>query len=163
MALGTALLLIAIVALLIYSERFRKFAGVSLLVLVVVGFVFYAWLEQNSRESRRRYEQRKTLIKGSEIELFDLRLSRSSYNGSPEYLYGRVRNNSRYALSEVRLILQYRDCVKPDNCETVGEDDVTVREDVPPGQSRDFQQSVLSSTRIAPRGSFDGPTGSITS
>lgn len=152
MSLGIAILVIALLTFLVVSKGFRKVAAVALVVLLVAAALLYLWSEHSSREYARKRELAKSFIRHSEVEVVDPRVSFSSYDGSPSKITGRIRNNSRHHLESIELELVFQDCISGGECETVGEADEEIRVLVPPGQSRDFEEHILSGPRLNPKG-----------
>jgi hypothetical protein len=154
MSLGVALVVIVVIYFLIKSEGFRKAALIAVGLCVLGGFLLYFYFENQKAESARKIAYAKTLIKSNQIEIIEPRVSFSSYDGRPDRVTGRLRNNSSYAIRSVELQLRFEDCPAPAQCETVGmtEDDVSV--DVPPGQSRDFD-SYLTGDRMSAKGKLN--------
>jgi len=151
MSLGIALVVIVVLYFLIKSEGFRKAALVVLGLLVLGALLVYLYLGHDKAESARKVAHAKTLIAKNQIDIIDARVSFSSYDGRPERITGRLRNNSNYTVRSVELHLQFQDCAANGACETVGDDNEDVLVNVPPGQSRDFDSSIYGN-RISARG-----------
>jgi hypothetical protein len=151
MSLGIALIVIVVLYFLIKSEGFRKAALVVLGVVVLGALLVYLYVEYDKAESARKLAHARTLIAKNQIEIIDARVSFRSYDGSPERITGRLRNNSNYTVQSVELHLQFQDCAANEACETVGDDDEDVHVNVPPGQSRDFDSSIYGN-RISAKG-----------
>jgi hypothetical protein len=64
---------------------------------------------------------------------------------------GRIKNNSAYPLESVEVRLVFQDCSPGKGCETVGDQNEEIRADVPPGQSRDFEEYIFGPA-ISPKG-----------
>lgn len=140
MSLGLAVVVIAIIALMFLSEKFRKSAFIFLAVtcaLIVILLVI--WWQQSEREQRLS-KQRVGL---AEVELLEPQLIRP-YSGSYA-IQGEIKNLSkRYTVNSFAIELKIYDC--PPNysnlsaCElayTKTDDYVSVR--VPPNQRRKFE------------------------
>ncbi len=151
MSLGAAFIVIVVIFFLIKSQGFRKAALVVLGLTLLGGVILYGYLENQQSETERRLAYAKTLIKTGQIEIIDPRVSFNSYDGSPNSITGRLRNNSAYAVQSVELHLRFQDCASEGSCETIGEDDEDLSVGVPPGQSRDFN-SYLAGGRMSARG-----------
>jgi hypothetical protein len=151
MSLGIALVVIVVLYFLIKSKGFRKAALVVLGLVVLGALLIYLYLEHDKAESARKLAHAKTLIAKNQIDITDARVSFSSYDGRPERITGRLRNNSNYAVRSVELHLQFQDCAADGACETVGDNDEDVLVSVPPGQSRDFDSAVYGN-RISVKG-----------
>lgn len=127
---------IIVLVLLIVSSGFRKFAGVLIGLAALVGGFFYLKNEQEESRSLSR-------IKNSELvfETVTLKPNYSSYK-----MVGRIKNNSpKYTLKKVTFMVSVNDCVGEAgsrNCITIGESNVNAYLIVPPGQARDFEESV---------------------
>jgi len=154
MSLGVAILILGLLFLLIFSPAFRRFAAIALGILVVALLLVVGWYKQNEAERERKRDAAKTLIKTNQIELVDPRVSFSSYDGRPERLIGRIKNDSTYPLDSVELKLVFQDCSPQNKCETVGEVEDVIHANVPPGQSRDFEEYISGPT-ISPKGRIE--------
>jgi hypothetical protein len=143
MSLGVALVVIVILYLLIKSQGFRKAALVVLGLCILGGFLLYGYFENEKAESARKLAHAKTLITSDQIQIIDPRVSFNSYDGRPDRITGRLRNNSKYAVRSVELQLRFEDCPVGGACETVGMNEEDVSASVPPGQSRDFDSYIL--------------------
>lgn len=138
---------IVVLILLVVFPGFRKFAGGLVALAVVVGGFFYL---QNEREESHSLSR----IKNHELifENVTLNPDYSSYK-----IAGRIKNNSaKYTLKEVTLIVTMQDCSgesRSQNCITIGESNETMYITVPPGQARDFDESVyFPGENINPKG-----------
>lgn len=151
MSLGVAILILGLLYWLIVSPRFRRVAAIILGIVVGAVLLFVLWYRHNEAEQQRKREAAKTYIKTNQIELVDPRVSFSSYNGRPERLSGRIRNNSTYALENVEVRLIFQDCSPQNKCETVGDEKTQINVNVPSGQSRDFEE-YLSGPAVSPKG-----------
>jgi hypothetical protein len=69
-----------------------------------------------------------------------------SDDGTNYELAGRIKNNSRkFTLTHLDIIVAMQDCpgISPtSNCVTIGESRVSIYEEIPPGEARDFKKSV---------------------
>lgn len=149
MSLGVVILILGLLYFLIASPRFRQVAAVVLGILVVAVLIFVGWYQENQAQQRRKREAAKTYIKTDQIEVVDPRVSFASYNGSPERITGRVRNNSGYVLESIDLRLIFQDCSALNQCETVDDEKSQIHVVVPPGQSRDFDEYLYGSALSA--------------
>ena len=151
MSFGVAILILGLLFLLIASPRFRRVAAVALGVVVVAVLLFIGWIHQNEAEQEHKRELAKSYIKSEQIQLVDPRVSFSNYDGRPERISGRIRNDSGYPLERLELRLIFQDCIPKGGCETVGDDKVELSTRVPPQQSRDFEEYILGSA-LSPKG-----------
>jgi 4-amino-4-deoxy-L-arabinose transferase-like glycosyltransferase len=94
MSLGVVILVLGLLYLLIVSPRFRRFTGIILAFLAVAVLLVVWWYRRNEANRRHKQEIAKTYIKPNQIELVDPRVSFSTYDGRPERLTARIRNNS---------------------------------------------------------------------
>jgi len=116
----------------------------------VVGGFFYL---QNEREESRSLSR----IKNSELVFENVTL-KSDYGGYK--IAGRIKNNSpKYTLKQVTFIVTMQDCSgesPSQNCITIGENNETAYLTVPPGQARDFDESVyFSGGSLNPKGHLE--------
>jgi hypothetical protein len=113
--------------------RFRKVLLGTAALLVGIVAIVYLKDESEKAASKKR-------ISPSEIELADLGL-RASY-GTSYVITGRVRNRSRYTLSDFAIQVTLEDCQTDTTCDVVFQDNQSPRFVlVPPGQARDFKIS----------------------
>jgi hypothetical protein len=151
MSLGIAVVLIVVLYFLIKSKGFRKAALVVLGLAVLGALLAYLYEKHDRAESERKLAYARSLIAKDQINIIDPRVSFSSYDGRPERITGRLRNNSNYPVRSVELHLQFQDCAADGACEIVGDSDDDVLVNVPPGQSRDFDSSIYGN-RISVKG-----------
>ncbi len=141
---------IVVLILLVVFPGFRKFAGGLVVLAVVVGGFFYL---QNEREESRSLSR----IKNHELVFENVTLN-PDYSGYK--IEGRIKNNSaKYTLKAVTLIVAMQDCTgepRSQNCITIGESNETMYLAVPPGQARDFDESVyFSGGNLNPKGNLE--------
>jgi Tfp pilus assembly protein PilE len=151
MSLGLVVLILGLLYLLIVSPRFRRLAAILLAVLIVAILLFVGWYQHNQAEQKSNREAAKKFIKSSQIELVDPRVSFSNYDGRPDRMTGRIRNNSGYPLESLEIRLVFKDCSPQEQCETVDEEKTEINKSVPQGQSRDFDE-YLSGSALSPKG-----------
>jgi hypothetical protein len=154
MSFGLAILILGFIYLLIASPRFRRIAAVGLGVTVAIVLILVGLYEQHTAAENRRREVAKSYIKTAQIELVDPRVSFSTYDGRPDRMTGRVRNNSGYDLDSVEVRLVFQDCATQNQCETVDDEKLEIRASVPARQSRDFDQYVIGS-KLSPKGQIN--------
>jgi hypothetical protein len=80
-----------------------------------------------------------------EVDILSLSVVDPRFGSAEDFeLLGRLRNrSSRFSLTSMTMIVQLEDCVAPEGpCDVVGEDEVTIRCVIPPGQVRDVQGSL---------------------
>ena len=151
MSLGVVILVLGLLYLLIVSPRFRRVSAIILAILVAAVLVVVLGYRRNEASLQHKREMAKTYIKPNQIELVDPRVSFSTYDGRPERLTARIRNNSSYTLESVEVRLIFKDCSPQNRCETVGDEKNQINVDVPFGQSRDFIE-YLSGRAVSPKG-----------
>lgn len=144
------LLGIVILILLVVSTGFRKFALSLVALAAVVGGFFY--LQSEHEESR-------SLSRISISELVFENVTLKPYSGSYK-LSGRIKNNSaKHTLKQVNLVVTTQDCsgeTRSPNCITIGERNEDLFLSVPPGQARDFEESVyFSGGPLNPKGHLE--------
>ena len=154
MSLGIAIFLIALLWFLIVNATFRKVAAVALVVLALGGILIFAYIEVSKKEQENKRQLAKTYIKINQVELMDPRVSFSSYDGRPDRITGRAKNNSTFTLESVEVRLLFQDCLPTGNCETIGDEKEEISVDVPPSQSRDFNQSIYGPI-LSPKGKIE--------
>lgn len=128
-------LILMVIALAFIFPKFGKALLILAGILILLFIGIYLHYEGEEEASKKR-------ITSSEIELDGLRL-KNGYSSTSFTLVGRLRNSSnRYTVSSVTLKVTFQDCSPNGDCETVGENSIWIFESVPPGQARDFDESV---------------------
>jgi hypothetical protein len=147
------LTIIVILIVIVLAFRFPRFGVVllgviTLLIALIVLIVLQATKDQD--ESKKRIATR-------EIVLMDLAMRGPDSSIFPEIrtLTGRARNNSSgFTLTGVELKLTMYDCIDK-GCETVGQTRKHLFLRVPPGQPRDFEETIYFSGLRKPRGKHE--------
>ncbi len=126
---------IIILILLVVSEKFRKFAGVFVLVCAVGGLLFWQYQEFEKNKSRNRISPSELVLKN-----ISFKLSHSSYE-----MTGRIINNSeKFTLNGVQLKITIKDCANNDpiDCIIFSEKNEYIYVHIPPKQARDFRKDI---------------------
>lgn len=141
---------IVVLVLLVVSAGFRKLALGLVVIAVVGGVIAYLYGQAEEKQSLTR-------IPVSQLVFENVRLNPdySSYK-----LSGRIKNNSaQFTLTKLVFAITMQDCtgdVSARNCVTIGETNESVYLTVPPGQARDFQDSVyFSGGALKPKGRLE--------
>ena len=127
---------IAAVVLVLFLTGWRRTAiGLAVFVVVAGGVLFMYNRAQEERALSR--------ITRSEVALE--KVTFIPYVGSYK-VAGRIRNNSpRYGIRQIDLFVKASDCVADKTgpqCTTIGESTEILNVSIPPGQARDFEESV---------------------
>ena len=165
MSLGLAVLLIGILCLAIANKAFRQIALAGFGVLVVGTMIFFLSLHEHETEAKQKSELAKTFIKTAQVVLIDPQVNFDKFDGHPMRITGRVRNESAYTLEKFEVHFTFQDCpirpqrgvaakTEPGPCETIGDQENEIRLEVPPSQSRDFDE-YLSGPILAPKGKIE--------
>jgi hypothetical protein len=138
---------VAAILLASYSKKARVVLLIALgLVFCLVGLILY-----QDQLRKREYEGSKTRIPLSLVEFQNIEL-KPGYSSSFFNVVGRVKNNSaQYTLDEIRLQITMSEALG-NHSEVVGQEETTIHVNSPPGQARDFDDSVWFSGLGAPRG-----------
>lgn len=142
--------LVVVFVLLVVSAGLRK-AVIALVAITVVGgaIAFY-------------YSQEEELQSQSRIPVSHLGLENMQLN--PNYggykVSGRIKNNSnQFTLNRIVFVITMQDCsgdAASQSCVTIGESNISPFLTIPPGQARDFQESVyFSGGTLKPKGRLD--------
>ena len=129
------LAVIIVLILLVVSARFRKFAGIFVLVCIVGGLLFWQYQEYEKNKSRNR-------ISPSELVLKNISFKPSNSNYE---MTGRIINNSeKFTLNGVQLKITVKDCTNNDNinCIIFSEKNEYIYVYIPPKQARDFKKDI---------------------
>lgn len=136
---------IVVLVLLVVSVRFRKFVLGLIALAAAVGGVVYLI---NEREESRSLSR----IPVSQL-MFENAMLTPDYSGYK--MSGRIRNTStQFTLKEVRYIVTLQDCTGESSskkCITIGESSEGVSLPIPPGQARDFEDSVYLGGTLKPQ------------
>jgi hypothetical protein len=140
---------IAILILLVVSTGFRKFTLAIVALATVAGGVYYF-------HSKHQEELAKSRIPAAQVAISNGRIN---LKYSTYHFTGRIANNSaKYTLTQVALAITARDCASdsaPQSCVTIGETNETMYINVPPGQARDFDETLyFSGGGLTPKGSM---------
>lgn len=138
---------IVVLVLLVASAGFRKFAVGLVALGAAVGGVVYLYNEREESHSLSRIPVSQLVF-----ENVTLQPDYSSYKIS-----GRIKNNSeKFTLKEVTLVVTMDDCADESlsqSCLSIGESSESVYIDIPPGQARDFEDSMyFSGGALKPKG-----------
>jgi hypothetical protein len=117
-------------------------------ILIAVSIALYVKNEQGAEVAGQR-------ISPHEIQFDDLKLEPNDYNNNFFYLTGRIKNTSQqHPLHELRLKITLRDCIKPGDCEIVGQTMAWSFIDVLPSESCEFEDSVYFTNLAKPKGEY---------
>lgn len=144
--LWVLLILVVIVTAFLVPKFGKVLLGV-IGVLILIGVLWYLSYHIETEASKKR-------IVPSEIKLTELTLVPGRAGTYTTYkLQGRIKNmSSAHILESVQLTVTIQDCIKPQQCEVVGERWVTIWHDIPPGQTRAVDQFVIFSDMPAFKG-----------
>ena len=111
MSLGIAIFLIALLWFLIANATFRKVAAIAFVAIALGGILIFAYIQVSNKEQENKRQLAKTYIKISQVELADPRVSFASYDGRPDRIAGRAKNNSTFTLESFEVRLLFQDCL----------------------------------------------------
>ena len=127
---------IAVVILVVAAAGFRKVALGLLAIVLVAGGGLYLHNRQEDHRSLTR-------IPASELVLENVTLK--PYVGSYE-IAGRIKNNSaKFTVRRLDFVVTVRDCIPAaaaGQCTTIGESNEILELNIPPGEARNFEESV---------------------
>ncbi|MDP1700424.1 MAG: hypothetical protein Q8L53_05610 [Aestuariivirga sp.] len=140
-------LLVAVIALfvIIYfavvSSGFRIFLLVALAAALPLGYFWYQQSAKESADNELRLSIARSLVKPTDLEMADSKLTPPSYPGLSLWnIYGVIKNNSDYEIESIALTIEVTNCDAYDsNCVVVGSG--IARRDIlriPKGQARAF-------------------------
>lgn len=131
--LAAALLAIFLIGLFIASPGFRIFVGVLVVLLAVTGV--YVYQEDQTRKARYEAEERAAYNRVHSSNLI-VQYPSSQVRGGSVYFNARLLNEDpNHTVSQVVSNISYSDCIAPGSCIVVGEDVVTIRQQIPPRSS----------------------------
>ncbi len=134
------LLAVIAAALLLASARYPKFAFATLGALIVLVVALYFFSEKRQSVAERR-------ITADEVALSHVAMKKA-YADSYAFS-GRLENrSSEHTLSDVQVRIVMTDCPPqaaedPTACTVIGDRTVWISREIPPGQARDFEESVF--------------------
>jgi hypothetical protein len=140
-------LLVAAIAVLVIVYFATVSAGFRIVLLVAVaaalplGYLWYLQSEKQSADIESRLTIARSLVKPTDLEMTDSRLTPPSYPGLTLWnIYGVIKNNSSYEIESIALTIELTNCDASDsNCVVVGSG--VARRDflrIPIGQARAF-------------------------
>jgi hypothetical protein len=142
------LVILIVIVIAFKIPAFGKFLIIGITILVAFGLLWYI-------KDQRNEEISKKLIAPTEIQFDDFSLIPEKYMTDSFHLLGRIKNKSRqHTLQDLRLKVIMRDCIKPSACEIVGEAETRILATVPPGQSRDINESLYFANIAKPKGEY---------
>jgi hypothetical protein len=122
-------------------------------------------LHEHETEAKQKSELAKTFIKTAQVVLIDPQVNFDRLDGRPMRITGRVRNESAYTLENFEVHLTFQDCAQPARrgsvpkgeagpCETIGDLEKAIHVEVPPSQSRDFDE-FMAGPILSPKGKIE--------
>lgn len=138
-------LVVTAIVVAVLLTRNHKAAAVPVALAILAAIIgFFVWYQDHELGASRER------IAPAELELANVRLADLG-RGTRE-VTGRLRNHSaEYTLREVVLRVSIEDCVES-RCEIVDQSDITLKQDIPPGQARDFSQRAYFKSTLRLRG-----------
>jgi hypothetical protein len=134
-----------------WAGLFRTIKMLAIAFMVLVMLAAFALYQMDQRQ-KAEFEASKHRITLSEIKLVDLELKPGYGSGFYE-LTGRIRNRSRvYTAGTVIVRLTMSDVQQAGTSEIVGDEDVHLYLNVPPGQTREVSSSVIFKDLPRPEG-----------
>ena len=126
----------AVLILVVFAAGYRKVAlGVAASALAVGGLLY-----MHNREEEHRALTR---IPKSELVLENVTLS--PYVGNYR-IAGRITNSSaKFSVKQIDIVVTVQDCPRvaaEEQCVTIGKSNEILNFDIPPGEARDFAESV---------------------
>ena len=125
----------AVLILAVFAAGYRKVAfSVAAIALAVGGLLYIHYRGEEQRTL--------TLIPKSELVLDNVTLS--PYVGSYR-IAGRITNRSaKFSVKQIDIAVTVQDCprVAEEQCVTIGKSNEILNFDIPPGEARDFAESV---------------------
>lgn len=141
---------IVVLILLVVSAGFRKAALALVVVCAIGGGIYYLF-------DRRQVELSKSRVSPDQVEISDghIGLQYGSY-----HFTGRITNkSSQFAITELHISVTVNDCAEPhakQKCATIGDTVETIYIHIPPGQARDFDESLyFPGGQFSPKGELD--------
>jgi hypothetical protein len=126
----------AVLILVVFAAGYRKVAAGLLAIALVAGGLLYMHNRQEEHDAVTR-------IPSSELVLENVTLK--PYVGSYK-IAGRIKNNSaKFSVKQIDLAVTVQDCIggaAAKQCTTIGESKEILLLNIPPGEARNFEESV---------------------
>lgn len=139
--LAAAIVAIFLISLFVASPGFRIFVGV--VGLLLAGGGVYVYQEDQADKAKYEAAERAAYSRIPSANLI-IQYPVSQVRGGVVYFNARLLNEDpNHIISQVVLHISYSDCTAPGSCIVVGEDVVTIRQQIPPGQAREVNEPLL--------------------
>jgi hypothetical protein len=134
---------VALAAAVILFVKFPAFRKITLIVVAagVVGIILLlGYSKEQEANGARKSEAAKHLVAPTSLVFEDMRLG----NQYGDYrLTGRVKNTSQYMVTAIAVKLSISDCDSSGHCDVVGDKEEECYLRIPPGQARDFDETLF--------------------
>ena len=134
--LRIALFLLILIMILVaaYLPKFRRALGMTLIILLgAIGFIIW----QDTRERQLEFQR----IPVSQAQLSHMQV-RPGLNSRSFVVTGRLQNAAQsFTILSATLQATIEDCHATE-CEIVGQEEVEIPLEIPPGQARDFSLTI---------------------
>jgi hypothetical protein len=135
-----------IIAMMVAYPAFRNFV----FFLLIAGGIGIWVLIENSNKQSQEYEKKRaaeqlfaaTAIKTGDVQLEDVKLTKTNYGTSEFVLSGTITNNSQYTLGSLSFEVTMTDC-NQGKCITVGQQTASASVQVPSAQRRAFSSYTI--------------------
>ncbi len=128
---------IAVLALIIVSPRFRKFALIFLLIASIIGVALWQYQEYERNKSKNSIHPSELVLQNMEFKPLD-----TDYEFE---MSGRIINNSeKYTLKSIVLTITTQECGDSSqaDCLIVSEQQESLYLTIPPHQARYFKKAI---------------------
>lgn len=130
------ILVITILALIVLSSRFRRFAVIFILIASILGISLWQYQEYERNKS-------KSSILPSELTLQNMEFKPLDKNHEFQMTGLIINNSEKYTLKSITLTVTTQECnTDRTNCLTVSEQQENVYITVPPHQARYFKKDI---------------------
>jgi len=134
--LRIALFLLILIMILVaaYLPKFRRALGMTLIILLgAIGFIIW----QDTQERQLEFQR----ISVSQAQLSHMQV-RPGLNSRSFVVTGRLQNAARsFTILSATLQATIEDCHATE-CEIVGQEEIEIPLEIPPGQARDFSMTI---------------------
>lgn len=134
--LRIALFLLILIMILVaaYLPKFRRALGMTLIILLgAIGFIIW----QDTRERQLEFQR----IPVSQAQLSHMQV-RPGLNSRSFVVTGRLQNAAQsFTILSATLQATLEDCHATE-CEIVGQEEIEIPLEIPPGQARDFSMTI---------------------
>ena len=143
--MGWLIAVLVILAIIFFAvPRYRVIILVLMMASLGLGYIIYHESQREATERARKEHIAETLVKASDLEMTDFKISPPPFEGMSGWtIKGVVKNNSEYDVESISLNIVVRNCdTNKTNCVVIGSGTALAwRINIPKGQVRNFDEA----------------------